>query len=96
MTTIVIKHTEVQADGNKLTGNTFAIKEYIKAYLGGKWDGVTKSWIIDVVKLNDLVARQAIVVRDPATSTIANANGSSAANGWCNHCHSYCWGDCQS
>ncbi len=32
----------------KLTGNTFAAKDDIKA-LGGKWDAASKTWTVEVV-----------------------------------------------
>lgn len=49
-----IKHHgwhNVTLTGNLLTGDTFAIKDFIKKYLDGKWDGQHKGWIVDLEKV---------------------------------------------
>lgn len=57
MTThLTIKHHKVTLTDNRLGGDTYAVKDYIKAYLAGKWDSVSKTWIVDVDKVNDLLA----------------------------------------
>lgn len=90
------QNTGLTLDGNKLSGNTYPVKEWIKAYLGGKWDGNNKVWIVDTDKLNSLLARGANIYVDDSHAPVKsnNANGSARWNGWCNKCHSYCWGDC--
>ena len=92
--------TGLTLNGNKLSGNTYPVKDYIKAHLGGKWDGNNKCWIVDVEKVNDLIEHGGYLSIDdsPAPvvkSTTTNLNGSAHWNGWCNKCHSYCWGDCE-
>ena len=83
----------ITLNGNNMSGNTFPKKDYIKAYLGGKWDGNSKSWTVDVEKVNDLIEKQCIHIdNNPPAAKVQN--GSRATNGWCNKCHSYCWGDC--
>lgn len=63
MTNLIIsRKAKVTLAGNVLTGNTFAVKEYIKSYLGGKWDGNAKAWIVDVEKVNDLIEKKAIAI----------------------------------
>lgn len=42
---------DVTLDGNLLTGDTFAVKDWIKKYLDGKWDGQRKGWIVDLKKV---------------------------------------------
>jgi primase-polymerase (primpol)-like protein len=49
--------TGIVLNGNTLSGNTYPIKDYIKSYLGGKWDKENGCWIIDVEKLNNIMAR---------------------------------------
>lgn len=94
-TNLIIKRTNgIMLDGNKLSGNTYPVKDYIKAYLGGEWDKNSKSWLIDVEKINALIAKSCIIVVDNSAPTAKKQNGSAATNGWCNKCHSYCWGDC--
>jgi len=44
---------KVTLTGDLLTGDTFPIKDWIKKYLNGKWDGQRKGWIVDL----DAVAR---------------------------------------
>jgi len=89
--------TGLTLNGDKLSGNTYPVKEYIKAYLGGKWDGNNKCWIVDVEKVNGLLASGGYLSVDdnPAPAKSSNTNGSARWNGWCNKCHSYCWGDCE-
>lgn len=51
MATITLEGTKVQLQGNKLSGNTFAIKEFIKSELAGRWDAANKCWTVDLAKL---------------------------------------------
>jgi hypothetical protein len=37
--------------GNLLTGDTYKIKDWIKKYLNGKWDGTRKGWVVDLEKV---------------------------------------------
>ena len=91
MTTLQIKSETVTLNDNRLIGNTYPIKEYIKTYLGGRWDSNTKSWTIDTNKVNNLIAKNAIIiVAAPVVAT------SAPSNGYCHKCHSYCYGDCES
>jgi hypothetical protein len=83
----------IAISGDKISGNTFSVKDYIKSYLGGKWDSNSKSWIVDTKKVEDLIAKKCIQIDENAQPEKAQ-NGSRATNGWCNKCHSYCWGDC--
>lgn len=93
-TSLIIKRTNgITLNGNKMSGNTYPVKDYIKAYCGGKWDANTKSWIVDTEKVNDLITKQCIIVDNNAPAPKIQ-QGSRATNGWCNKCHSYCWGDC--
>lgn len=47
MENLKIKGHKVQLDNNRLTGDTYPIKAWIKEYLCGQWDAETKSWIVD-------------------------------------------------
>lgn len=89
--------TGLTLNGNKLSGNTYPVKDWIKAYIGGKWNGDEKVWVVDVEKVTNLLARGANIYVDdnPAPIKSSSANGSARWNGWCNKCHSYCWGDCE-
>jgi hypothetical protein len=56
-------------NGNKLSGNTFAVKEFIKAELGGRWDAANKCWAVDsakVAKHNQMSAPAAAPASTPA------------------------------
>ena len=71
---LIIKRTPVTLDGDVLTGKTYPIKEYIKAYLGGKWTG--GAWKVDVSKVQSLIDRKAIVIDDtPDTAKSTTGNG---------------------
>jgi hypothetical protein len=37
----------VEVDGNLITGDTFKCSDFIKKYLGGKWDAQAKGWRVD-------------------------------------------------
>lgn len=50
------KDAKLELNGNQLSGDTFAIKDYIKANLDGKWNGASKSWTIDLSKLDKVLA----------------------------------------
>lgn len=39
---------KVTLTGDLLTGDTFAVKDWIKKYLNGKWDGQRKGWVVDL------------------------------------------------
>ena len=41
----------VTLTGDLLTGDTFSIKDFIKKYLNGKWNGERKGWIVDLTKV---------------------------------------------
>lgn len=58
MTTNLItrKGSKLQLNGNQLSGDTFAIKGYIKAYLGGRWDAASRAWTIDTGKLDEIMS----------------------------------------
>ena len=86
MTNLIIsRKAKVTLEGNMLTGNTFAVKEYIKSYLGGKWDGNAKAWIVDVEKVNDLIEKKAIAIDDTApvaeTKVVGNMGNWKNADG---------------
>ena len=46
-------HT-VTLDGDLLTGDTFKCRDFVKHYLGGKWDADRKGWVVDL----NMVAKQ--------------------------------------
>lgn len=67
MTTIHItnrKGNKLQLTGNLLTGDTYSMKDYIKAYMGGKWVADQKAWQVDVDKVNRLIAQTVLRIDD--------------------------------
>lgn len=52
---ITRKGAKLQLDGDKLTGETFAVKDFVKSYCDGKWNAETKSWTVNVDKVNRLI-----------------------------------------
>jgi len=42
---------DVTLTGNLLTGDTYKVIDFIKKYLGGKWDGQHKGWRVDLEKV---------------------------------------------
>ena len=79
MATVQIQGTKLQLAGNKLSGNTFAVKEFIKSELGGRWDAANKCWTVDpgkVAKHNELANV------DVAKAAAAPAVYPATAPGW--------------
>jgi hypothetical protein len=77
-------------NGDALTGDTFADRGWIKAYVGGKWDANFKCWRVDVARFDSMVARHVIAVSAPAPAAVSGTS----TDGICPKCHSYCFGDC--
>lgn len=86
------KYSGLQINGNQITGNTFVAKDWIKAYLSGKWNKETGSWIIDTEKFDKFVISGVIYIdSNTAQETTASKHNH---NGICPRCHTYCDGDC--
>lgn len=88
MTTLTIKHIKVNQNGNEISGNTFLVKEYIKAHLAGKWNSGRRAWTIDTAKLQDLIEKGCIYASDEKPAEHKQHNGV------CPKCGTYCYGDC--
>ncbi len=82
----------IELNDNVLSGNTFAAKDYIKSYLGGKWNAESKTWTVDGDKVVRLLNNTAHFVTDdnpPAPKSQVAGLG-----GWCSRCHDWTYGDC--
>ncbi len=82
-------------NGNVLSGDTYNARENIKKFWDGKWDAARKVWIVNPQKVMDTLNSKynwglAIGDDEPAAHTTAKKS----YDGWCDKCHSYCWGDC--
>lgn len=91
----------MELNGDLLTGDTYPVKDYIKTTLGGRWIADRKAWKVDLTLVEKWLDKGGTIYTDKApqqTTTTASkrGDGSAASSGWCNRCHSYCWGDCQS
>jgi len=53
------KSNKIYRNDNVLTGDTYPIKDYIKTFLGGKWDKESKGWIVDGAQLDRILAMSA-------------------------------------
>jgi len=103
-TTYTIKCTSrmskgMELNGNVLSGDTFGAKEYIKAHWDGKWDASSKVWIVNPEKVFSTIKEQAwgftkVLSISEAAPALATTTRTHGVNGWCNKCHSYCYGDC--
>lgn len=90
---LTIKNHKVQINNNLMTGDTYAIKDWIKSYLCGKWDGEHKGWIVDLGQVNVwMTGKYPIIKIDETVSEVHNET--KINNGLCPHCHTYCYGDC--
>ena len=89
---LIYRKTNLELNGNILSGNTYPVRDFIKSHLDGKWNSTGKTWTVNVDKVNAWIERGLIAVDNtPAVSTDKVRNG---WNGWCDKCHSYCYGDC--
>jgi hypothetical protein len=90
------KVTGLALNGNEISGNTYAAKSYIKDCLDGKWDSNRKVWIVNTAKVESNLDRIGSSFRTDDTPAAQKQTAKLATNfGWCNKCHTYCYGDCQ-
>lgn len=86
---------------NVLSGDTYGAKEYIKAHWDGKWDANGKCWIVDPQKVISSIQAQewgfakVLAISEFVPAAPAEPKQVHGANGWCNKCHSWCYGDCE-
>lgn len=66
MTTYITnrKGNKLQLNGDLLTGDTFSMKDYIKAYMDGKWVADQKAWRVNVAKVNKLIEQSVLRIDD--------------------------------
>lgn len=69
------KGNKLQLNGNILTGDTFSMKDYIKAYMGGKWVADQKAWQVDVAKVNRLIEQSLLTIDNEPVAPKSNASG---------------------
>lgn len=79
-----------------ITGNTYPVKDQIKA-LGGKWDAASKSWMVPDDKADQARALlpAAPVKQNTYRSVSSNTRGIPGVNMPCRSCGGYCYGDCE-
>lgn len=89
----------MELNGNILSGDTFNVREHIKANWDGKWDANRKVWIVNPEKVVTTITAKTwgmdriLSLSDEQPVQVDNPR--SINTGWCNKCHSYCYGDCQ-
>lgn len=54
---ITRKGQKLQLTGDILSGDTFAIKSFVKDYLDGKWVADQKAWRINTGKMESILSR---------------------------------------
>jgi hypothetical protein len=94
----------MELHGNILTGDTYGARDFIKTHWDGKWDASRKCWIVDAQKVITTIQEQTWgFAKVLSLSTEINPTPSrdgfkvrGGVDGWCDKCHSYCYGDCQS
>ena len=89
------KNNQMTINGNVITGDTYPVKDYIKAYLGGKWNAELKGWAVDLTKLTAALSKGNSIGLSIDTTAPAASEEPTGVSGWCNKCHSYCYGDCK-
>lgn len=87
----------LELNGNILSGDTYGAREKIKTYWDGKWDANRKVWIVNPQKVMDTLNSKynwGLEICDAITTV--ESKPARVNNGLCPHCHTYCYGDCQS
>lgn len=79
-------------NGATLSGNTFAAKDYIKSYLGGKWNASSQTWTVDSDKVARLLGKTPYFMPDDNPPT--QESQVQGVGGWCAKCHDWTYGDC--
>jgi hypothetical protein len=96
-TNLKLNGSKVTLTGDLLTGDTYRIKEFIKRELDGRWNADRKGWNVNPEKMAHALT-YCYIYPEAETTTPAKitrrAVGDASTNGWCDKCHSYCWGDC--
>jgi len=69
------KGLKLQLTGDMLTGETFAMKDYIKSYMDGKWVADKKAWQVNIEKVNKLIASYALTIDTEAVAPVAQPSG---------------------
>ena len=81
------KGNKMVLDGDKLSGDTFPVRDYLKKFCGAHgWHGATKTWTVDIPKLNEILSvansiglridDSAPIVESKHTQRWINADGS--------------------
>lgn len=70
------KGIKLQLNGDLLTGDTYAMKDFIKTKLDGKWIADQKAWQVNVAKVNWMIENYVLVIDDnpaPVKSNLSDA-----------------------
>jgi len=96
MTTVNLTHRDskgMKLTGNILSGDTFPVKSYIKAYLGGKWNAEMKVWTVDAEKVMEITSTTGSALKIAAAAEpVATTR---KVTSLCPKCGTYCDGDCE-
>ena len=87
-----VKGHKVNLDGNKMSGDTYPVKSFIKSYLRGTWDANSKSWMVDLGQVSMWTGTCIQTVT--ATQAVVAQKTNNKGDGWCDKCQSWCYGDC--
>lgn len=95
MTTRTLTHRycskNIILTGDRMSGDTYPIKSIIKNNFDGIWDAATKSWIVNIEKVEQAIGSYlSLVIETAPTAAIIRRET------LCPHCHTYCYGDCRS
>jgi hypothetical protein len=92
----------MELNGDKLSGDTYPAREVIKNHWDGEWDGATKTWAVDPEKVTATISDPKwtysryfeISEQQPVNRPASRADGRTSADGWCDKCQSWCFGEC--
>lgn len=79
MTNLKFRKMDLTLNNDQLTGNTFPVKGFISEKLGGKWNGQTKSWTVDLELVEKWIKAGAITVHGESQPQASTSNRS---NNW--------------
>lgn len=89
------KH-DLVLNGNQLSGDTYAVKDFIKGKLDGQWNATGKTWTVNVDKVNYWIEKNVITVNNSDHSNAQKVASIKITgdDGWCPICHDWTYGDC--
>jgi len=94
MTHLRYNRKDLYLNGNEITGETYAARDFLKKQLRGTWNADRKSWTVNLDELAYWIEKHVVYVIEDQPE-VAEVVSTKVNNGLCPRCGTYCYGDCQ-